>query len=208
MSRPLFTVGHSSHESEYFFALLKKHDVTAVSDVRSMPYSRYNPQFNRDNLKAGLREHGIKYVFLGEELGARSQDSTCYVDGQARYDLIAKTDLFRQGLERVVKGSESFRIALMCAEGDPLTCHRTVLVCRRLKSAGLEINHILRDGKLESQSELERRLLKITGLAQGGLLDGGADPLDQAYEKQGLKIAYVQPKSDPDSPMDPELPGS
>ncbi len=81
-------------------------------------------------------------------------------------------------------------------------------MCRHLKSAGLEINHILRDGKLESQSELERRLLKITGLAQAGLFDGVADPLEQAYEKQGLKIAYVQPKSDPDSPMDPEVPSS
>src|SRR6266446_3826961 len=97
----IFTVGHSTHSSGGFLALLRQHGISAVLDVRSTPYSRAQPQFNRETLTQDLRENGIRYVFLGEQLGARSKDANCYVDGQVQYRLLAKTDAFRAGLERV-----------------------------------------------------------------------------------------------------------
>ena len=142
----IFTIGHSTHPLDKFIRLLERHDITAICDVRSSPYSQFNPQFNQQELKAGLQERGIKYVFLGEELGARSDDPSCYRDGKVQYDLLAKTELFKRGLERVCKGSEEYRIALMCAEKDPLECHRTILVSRELNKEGLAVEHILADG--------------------------------------------------------------
>ena len=195
---PLFTVGHSSHPVERLLSLLKEYAVTAVTDVRSAPYSGRNPQFNREALAAELDSHGIKYVFLGKELGARSKDPACYVEGQARYELIAKTERYQEGIERVLRGARDYRIALLCAEADPVTCHRTVLVCRSLSAKGLEISHIHGNGRLETQEELTCRLLRMTGFAQGDFFASG-NALDRAYEKQGRKIAYTKPITPPAS---------
>src|SRR5271169_2675230 len=127
MAQTIFTIGHSTHTQEYFISLLSRHGITALCDVRSKPYSRVNPQFNREELQRVLREHGITYVFLGTELGARSDDPTCYENGKVQYDRLAHTELFRQGLDRVQEGVRKYRIALMCAEKEPLECHRTIL---------------------------------------------------------------------------------
>src|SRR6266446_5531061 len=126
----VYTIGHSTHTIEKLIALLKDHGITALCDVRSQPYSRMNPQFNREPLKQALRDSGILYVFLGAELGARSEDKSCYRNGQVQYDLLARTDLFKRGIERVKDGAHRYRLALMCAEKEPLDCHRTILVSR------------------------------------------------------------------------------
>jgi uncharacterized protein (DUF488 family) len=128
MTDAVYTIGHSTHSIGRFVELLKSHSVTAVADVRSQPYSRMNPQFSREPLKEALRNANIKYVFLGKELGARSENKSCYRDGQVQYDLLAQTDLFKRGIERVKEGARTYRIALMCAEKEPLECHRTILV--------------------------------------------------------------------------------
>ena len=132
-------------------------------------------------------------MFLGRELGARSDDPSCYVDGQARYDRIAKTELFQAGLERVRRGVESFRLALMCAEADPLSCHRTILVCRALRGAGLSIVHILPNGELEAHEDAEKRLLRIEKLENGDLFQSRTALLEEAYDRHGMKIAYRRP---------------
>src|SRR5688500_10615354 len=106
------------------------HKIAAVADVRSSPYSARLQQFNKPVLKNALEQVGIAYVFLGNELGARRSEQDCYVEGQARYDLIAKTPAFREGIARVLKGVEKYRMTLLCAEKDPITCHRTILVSR------------------------------------------------------------------------------
>ena len=132
MNETVFTIGHSTHPQERFVSLLCQHGITALCDVRSTPYSRVNPQFNREGLRESLRACGITYVFLGKELGARSADPTCYEYGKVKYDRLAVTDLFRQGLDRVREGTRTYRVALMCAEKEPLECHRTILVARHL----------------------------------------------------------------------------
>ena len=189
--RPVFTIGHSNHAIESFIALLKQHGVTALADVRSSPYSRFNTQFNKAPLEKSLKEAGIKYVFLGKELGARSEDRSCYENGRVRYPLLARTNLFRQGIERVVSGGKDFRIALMCAEKEPLECHRTLLVARALDGLGVPIQHILADGRLEAHGESMMRLLDLVGLPREDLFRSTQELLEEAIARQEEKVAYV-----------------
>ena len=172
------------------------HSITAICDVRSAPYSRMNPHFNRELLLDTLRKHGIKYVFLGEELGARSNDPTCYRNGKVQYELLSKTTLFREGLERVKDGSKKYRIALMCAEKDPLQCHRTILVARNLVEQGTPVQHILFDGKIENQEQTMERLLNALKMTSSDLFRSRDEIIRDAYRKQGDAIAYSERNMD------------
>src|SRR5450432_3803767 len=144
MRQTVYTIGHSNHPPEHFISLLALHGITSVCDVRSKPYSRFNPQFNHDALRKILPEAGVEYLFLGKELGARSGDPSCYENGRVRYGLLARTELFQQGLARVQDViSKAFRVALLCAEKEPIECHRTILVARHLTALGIDAQHIL-----------------------------------------------------------------
>jgi uncharacterized protein (DUF488 family) len=156
----LYTIGHSNHTIEIFISLLKSHRITSVADVRSAPYSRYCPQFNKDNLAASLKAANIEYIFLGKELGGKPNDKSCYENGRVNLKLIAKRKEFKQGLERLLIESTKHRIAIMCAEKDPLRCHRTFLICRHIRD-NFHIRHIMADGTVEEHNETERRLLNM-----------------------------------------------
>lgn len=186
----IYTIGHSNHEVTYFIELLRQHDITMVCDVRSHPYSRHVPQFSRDALTASLAEAGIAYVFLGKKLGARSENPTCYRNGKVRFDCLAEEAAFSEGLERVAKGAESHRIALMCTEKDPLECHRALLVARKLVEAGFPVSHIQADGSLESHDEMELRMLTRCKLPEGDLFNDRSVFIAQAYEIQSERVAY------------------
>jgi uncharacterized protein (DUF488 family) len=186
----VYTIGHSTHTIEKFIALLKKYGITALCDVRSRPYSRMNPQFNREPLKQALREAGIVYVFLGAELGARSEDKSCYRDGQVQYDLLARTDLFKRGIERVKEGARLYRVALMCAEKEPLECHRTILVSRTLFEEGVPIWHILADGAIEDHAHAIERLVTMLRIPGSDMFRTDDAVVRDAYARQGNEIAY------------------
>ena len=186
----LFTIGHSTHSWDKFLGLLRQRRIEAVADVRSSPYSRFNPQFNRETLQRALREQGISYVFLGEELGARRSEPECYVNGKVDYSLIAQMPAFIRGLDRLMQGAAKMRIAVMCAEKDPLDCHRCILISPRLKERSINVQHIHDDGTLESQDEAERRLVKKFNLVEPGLFQPDTEILTEAYRRQGEKIAY------------------
>src|SRR4051812_24196689 len=172
----LFTVGHSNHPVERFIGLLQPHGITALADVRSTPYSRFNPQFRREKLQAALAEVGIQYVFLGEELGARSQDPACYdATGRVSYAKLAQTPLFQRGIERVKNGAVEYRVSIMCAEREPLECHRTILVARELVRQNIAVTHILADGSLESHEHALQRLVVSLGLSRADLFGGSAE---------------------------------
>jgi uncharacterized protein (DUF488 family) len=189
----IHTVGHSNHPIEQFLARLQPHGITAVADVRSTPYSRFNPQYRRERLQTALAEAGIQYVFLGEELGARSQDPACYdPDGRVSYTRLAKTPLFRKGIERLKTGIVVHRISLMCAEREPLECHRTILVSRELVRDGVTVTHILGDGSLETHEHAMQRLATSLKLTDTDLFSNPADLLEQAYDLQAARIAYVK----------------
>lgn len=195
MADAVYTIGHSTNPIERFIALLRQHSVTALCDVRSHPYSRMNPQFNREPLRNCLREAGIKYVFLGEELGARSADKSCYRNGQVQYDLIAKTTLFRRGIDRVKDGSRKHRVALMCAEKEPLECHRTILVARRLFEEGVPVMHIHADGHVEEHSQAIERLITMLRVPTADMFRSRDAVVSDAYEHQADQIAYREPTS-------------
>ncbi len=190
MQEPVFTIGHSTHSTERFIALLRQHCITAVCDVRSKPYSRVNPQFNREVLKQSLRECNIAYVFLGTELGARSDDSSCYDHGKVRYVRLARTELFRQGLARVQEGMNNYRVALMCAEREPIECHRTILIARYLATQGVDVEHIHADGKLESHADILIRLMQMFKLEEDDMFRSRDDLIADAYRLQEERIAY------------------
>jgi uncharacterized protein (DUF488 family) len=188
----LYTIGHSNHESAAFLGLLRQHGVTAVGDVRSQPYSRYVPQYSRDALETALAEAGIAYVFLGKELGARSDNPLCYLDGQVQYDRLAAEPIFAEGIGRVVQGMQRYRIALLCAEKDPLDCHRALLVARKLFESGIPVSHILADGALEGQQAMESRLLAACKLPAGDLFTSRAEFVAEAYRIRGERVAYQE----------------
>lgn len=192
-SKAIYTVGHSAHEVARFVDLLARHGVEAVADVRSMPYSRRHPQFNRETLKESLKASGIAYVFLGKELGARSTDPDCYENGRVQFRKLAATSLFRSGIKRVLDGSEQMRIALMCAEKDPLNCHRTILVARELVALDRKINHILADGEIETHEAAMNRLCKQLNIKED-LLRTPEELENDAYAAREAKMAYTNSK--------------
>jgi uncharacterized protein (DUF488 family) len=217
----IFTIGHSNHTIETFIELLHQHQVTALVDVRSSPYSRRFPQFNQSALKTALKTANIAYVPLGDNLGARPRDRNCYINGMARYDLIAATEAFKMGLNRLIQGSEKYQISLMCAEQDPIVCHRAILICPHLKNAGLEIYHIHKNGDLESNEDLENRVLKQNNLYKLSKLSADlqshvkqlsifdlqpiqtlekplsrAELVEKAYQLQSEKVAYTETTDD------------
>lgn len=191
MTSPVFTIGHSTHNIEKFITLLRQHEIGTVADVRSVPYSRMQPQFNRETLMKALEKCGIGYVFLGAELGARSTDKACYEKGQVQYHRLAQTPAFHRGIERLQIESGRRRVALMCAEREPLECHRTLLVSRELQAAGLLVMHIHADGHLESHEEAMQRLMRLLHLPEGDLFRTQDDLMEEAYRKQEARIAYV-----------------
>lgn len=195
MKNAVYTIGHSTHSIERFIELLRGAGITAVTDVRSSPYSRVNPQFNREPLKDRLRHEGISYVFLGKELGARCEDKSVYVNGQARYELIAQTELFQSGIKRVLEGAEKYHIALMCAEKEPLDCHRTVLVARKIEENGVKVKHILSDGSIETHRHTVDRLISKLGVLNEDMFRPREEVVSEAYTRQGRQIAYREDDS-------------
>lgn len=190
MTGTIYTIGYSNHSLEHFITLLKQHGINALCDVRSNPYSRMNPQFNREVLKQSLKENGIAYVFLGKELGARSEDPSCYVREKVQYDRLAQTALFLKGLDRVCQGIKEYHLALMCAEKDPLECHRTILVARHLADRGVAVEHILEDGSVENHEKALSRLLHQLNLPEQDMFRSHEDMIKDAYRIQGDRIAY------------------
>ena len=214
MSAKLYTIGHSTHPVDdsthpedaprSFIGLLNKHGITAVCDVRSHPYSKHNPQYNREAIADKMKSHGIAYIFLGKELGARSNNPSCYVDGKIQFQKLAADPLFQAGLARLRRGVKKYTIALMCAEKDPIACHRAILITRQLQQEFF-INHILASGELESNEEMEKRLMELWKIEpcpsenehQSEL--PGIEPrpredenqrIERAYKLQEEKIAY------------------
>lgn len=200
-SRAVFTIGHSNHSLEGLLELLGRHEVTAVADVRSSPYSRLHPAFNREGLAAALQARGLAYVYVGKELGARSSDPSYYQNGVVQYRLLARTELFRSGLARVLRGAESNRLVLLCAEKEPVDCHRAILVARELEALGAKVVHIHADGHLESHTDAVARLLVKFGLGETELFRSRDEVIDDAYARQERRIAYAI-KDDDEGPRE------
>jgi len=196
----VLTIGHSSHPIDHFLALLRGAGVTAVADVRSAPYSRHVPQFSHEALKASLRAAGVAYVYLGKELGGRPQDRTQYRDGVVDYESIAASETFQTGLRRVLDGAATHRVALMCAEQDPLDCHRCLLIGRALAARGVPVRHVLADGATATHAAIEDELLRRMGRAEHDLFMPYAERLAVAYRERARKVGFTDAGADPADP--------
>jgi len=187
----LYTIGHSNLELGRFIDLLMKNRISAVADVRSIPVSRFAPQFSRDHLENALVQAKIHYVYLGRELGARPDDDDCIVDGRVQFNRLARTPRFLSGIERLVDGSKRHSVAIMCTEKDPLDCHRTILIARVLNERGLHILHIHGDGGLERHADAMDRLKDRFELGRPDLFSSPEDLLAEALSRQERRIAFV-----------------
>jgi uncharacterized protein (DUF488 family) len=196
MSEFVYTIGHSNHSMEVFVGLLRQHAIDVLADVRSSPYSKYSPQFNADVLKVAVRNAGMSYVFLGAELGGRPTAAQFYDgEGHVLYWKIAETPGFRDGIDRVMKGSHSHRIALMCGEEDPADCHRRLLITRVLEQRGVCVQHIRGDGRLLSERDLAAELARNK--------DHGQQLLFEIGEPEWKSTQSVLDTSRPSSSLSP-----
>ncbi|MCY4529586.1 MAG: DUF488 domain-containing protein [Chloroflexi bacterium] len=173
--------------------MLRKHCIDEVMDVRSSPSSRYSPHFNYAILNAALEEAGIGYVFLGGELGGRPVDRSCYDEqGRVRYDRLANSDLFEDGIRRVVRAADERRVAVMCSEKEPLDCHRALLIAKVLEERGVTVEHILADGSVEGHDVTMNRLMDIFKLPHNGdLFRSRNEVIADALARRAKKVAYI-----------------
>lgn len=184
-ARPVFSIGHSNHPLDVFLKLLAAIGIDTLADVRSAPYSRFNPHFNRKALSAALEARSIRYLYFGRELGGRPDDPTCFEDGRVSYERVARTARFADGLERLIDATIDRRLAIMCAEKEPLDCHRTLLVGQALAGRGLKVRHILSGGELEDHPDAMDRLLAKHHLGpEGDLLASREESLATAIALQ------------------------
>lgn len=162
MSKPtVYTIGHSTHKADYFLELLQAHAVNCVVDVRSVAASRFNPQYNKKALATFLNENGITYLHFADEFGARQTNPDVLNRGKVDFEKVRNSTSFKRGVERIRSGvDKGYTIALMCAESEPLDCHRFSMVSVGLQHEGFEVQHILKDKSIISNIELEQELLK------------------------------------------------
>jgi uncharacterized protein (DUF488 family) len=191
--RLVFTIGHSDLGEAYFLRLLRINEIDLILDVRSSPYSRRAPQYNRAALAQSLEAARVSYTFAGKSLGGRPPDPSLYVSGQVSYPRVASSHAFLQSLRRLARILPHNRIALLCAERDPLECHRFLLIGRALAIRGVNVEHILSDGSLESHTQGESRLVRLTGLSETSSAGNSDETLTRAYAVQESRFAFREP---------------
>lgn len=194
--RRIYTIGHSNHPIDYFLELLNNYSVTCIVDVRSVPASTYNPQYNKESLRNFLKSNNIFYMHFGEEFGARHTEPELLNSfGKVDFDKVRKIDKFLSGVERLTNGlNKGYNISLMCSESDPFDCHRFAMVSYYLVRNGFTVDHILKDKTTISNKDLEKKLLKKYDkkIPKTNLFDSfnGAEQLNLAYRLRNMDVAY------------------
>ncbi|MCK8824340.1 DUF488 domain-containing protein [Fuchsiella alkaliacetigena] len=196
----IYTIGHSNHDLSTFLALLKSHNIDSVVDVRSVPFSKYTPHFNQDQLIKSLKEENIHYIPMGDQLGARWDELYLYNDNnRLDFSKVRQTEKFKTGINRLLSGlKEGYNISLMCTEKNPSDCHRTILIAYSLSKMEIKINHILADGKIKEHQQLEKELIEshfgeidqLDLFSENNGIKDRLEKLETAYQKKEEEIAY------------------
>ena len=197
-NRPIiYTVGHSTHQLDYFLELLKEYGVTCLIDVRSVAASSYNPQYNKEPLTNFLKRNGIQYLHFAEEFGARHTDPDLLDDeGKVNFEKVRKSWAFKNGVEKVwIALEKGFVISLMCSESEPFDCHRFSMVSIALDKDGFDVKHIMKDKTVKSNTDLENQLLKKYDkkLPKPDMFNPDIsldDQLKEAYRLRNKEIAF------------------
>jgi uncharacterized protein (DUF488 family) len=196
MDKSIYTIGHSNHSAEHFLELLQAHSVDCVVDVRGVAASRFNPQYNKTRLSNFLQENGITYLHFAAEFGARrTEPELLDQDGKVNFDKVRASAKFRNGVERLRQGvKKGLTIALMCAEAEPLDCHRFAMIAPALMSGGFEVRHILKDRSVEANVDVETRMVRqfAKKLLKVGLFEN--ERLREAYRLKNKEIGYIASK--------------
>jgi uncharacterized protein (DUF488 family) len=161
----IYSIGHGTKKIEVFLDELNSYQISYLVDVRTSPYSKYNPQFNREMLKHDLEREGITYVYLGDNLGGLPSDRSCYVDGKVDYDQIKEKGFFKEGLKRLIIAYEkNLNVAVMCSESKPEECHRSKLIGQELLKQNISLLHIISADKIKEQTTVMNELTKGKGV--------------------------------------------
>jgi uncharacterized protein (DUF488 family) len=154
---PIYTIGYGNRSIEEFVGLLQQYDIKFLADIRSQPYSRYNPDFSKDALERRLKQVGIRYIFMGDTLGGRPKDDTCYQeDGRVDYEKVAEREFYQKGISYLhTAWDKQLRIVLMCSEAKPQACHRSKLIGKTLSKQNIEVAHIDEMGGIKTQEEVD-----------------------------------------------------
>jgi len=188
-----FTIGYGDYPIDRFITVLQNISIDVIIDVRSSPYSRFNPHFNRENLDKSLKEKDIEYQFMGDRLGGRYTDpGLLFPDGTVDYRKVRDTELFREGTSQLLSLIASGKtIALMCAEKEPERCHRFALIAPVLQSKGISVIHIRPDMKLQTNGDLEREMdSSFFDTSQVSITGEPVDFIDLMYEWVNREIAF------------------
>ncbi len=157
MKPVIYTIGHSNLESKQFMELIYSNGIELLVDVRSSPYSKYVPHFNTPRLRNNLKKVGINYKYQGDKIGGKPSSIEYYIDGNACYSLIKKTENYKNGIIELIKISKEYKTVIMCAEKDPMKCHRYQLITPSLVEKGLEVKHIIEAGIIKD--DVQKNLL-------------------------------------------------
>jgi len=158
----IYTIGHSNMTQESFALILKSFEIDIVVDVRSSPYSKFVPHFNRENIKKSLIENGMRYIFIGDYIGGKPRDKKYYENGGVNYRLIAQSDRYIEGINRILELNNENEIVLMCSEEDPYNCHRHNLITQTLVKKGLTVIHIRKNNKIDKIINLDKKDIQTT----------------------------------------------
>ena len=189
---PIYTIGYGNRSIEDFIKLLQKYGIKYLVDLRSQPYSRYSPAFSKDAFELSLKQHQIRYVYMGDTLGGRPRDSSCYTgDGKVDYTILREKDFYRRGISRLRTAWEKqYAIALMCSEMKPQECHRGKLIGNTLDEQGMEVAHIDEAGNSKTQDEVNQFFAIGQASGQLSFLETDAQvALNQKTARSGKKYA-------------------
>jgi uncharacterized protein (DUF488 family) len=178
---PIYTIGYGARTVDELAEVLKAQRIDYLIDVRTAPYSRYKPEFSKDALEGALKTHGIRYLYMGDSLGGRPDDPTCYVDGKVDYARLRDRPYFQAGIARIQAAfAQQRRVVLMCSEGKPEECHRSKLIGATLAGMGIPVAHIDENDELCTQTQVQERL----DGPQLGLFD---EPLSTSRKRYGKR---------------------
>ena len=158
----IYALGHSNYPFDKFIEILKKYNINCVVDIRAIPYSKYNTQYNKEFFQSTLKKLGYTYIYMADEFGAKRKTRESYnSEGYADFEKVIFEDSFKKGIERLKIGcKKGYRIVLLGAMQDAIRCPRAILVGRQLIKEGFNVKYIMHEGDLKSQTDLEELLLE------------------------------------------------